>query len=65
MKQASTPITMNEVMRLDAPNLTNAMTVPANIISRIWSTSQIPRKVVGIVVMDHNPRTVVRETAVP
>ncbi len=56
---------MNEVMRPDAPDLTNAMTVPAHIISRIWSTSQIPRKVVGIVVNDHNPRTVVREMAVP
>ena len=65
MKLASTPITMNEVMRPDAPDLTNAMTVPADIISRIWSTSQIPRKVVGIVVIDHNPRTVVKETAVP
>jgi hypothetical protein len=65
MKQATTPITMNEVVCLDAPDLTNAMTVPANIISRIWSTNQIPRKVVGIEVMDHNPRTVVRETAAP
>ncbi len=40
MKPASTPITMDEVMRPDAPDLTNAMTVPADIISRIWSTSQ-------------------------